>query len=83
MKKEDICGEVIDIVTDSKIKQLNLELIRDGERFIIEFSDWTNKGKRLFRVNISEVIKLKSVIDGLVWDATQDLFERLEQKTDK
>ena len=77
MKKEsDLCGEELNISSDSKVKQLNLELIWDGERFIIEFSDWTNKGKKLFRLDVQEAIKLKSVIDGLIWDATQELSER-------
>lgn len=94
-KRQSVCGEYIDISpNEQKIKTLNLELVRhidlkgEIEYYEIHFEDWTPKGKskvgvrgtKLLQLNIRDAIKLKSIIDNLVYDATEDA---IENKLDK
>lgn len=79
-KFKGIGGEVSDILFDNKIKKLDLELGTDRIGTpLIQFRDCTNKSrdKTLFTLHIKEAIKLKAVIDKLVFDY---LAEKGEEK---
>lgn len=72
---ESICGEVIDIMYDKKVKKLNLQLAKNetGAPVII-LQDWTKKdeSKDLVVLHLKEAIRLKAVIDNLVIDFITD-----------
>lgn len=70
-KYTEVCGEVVELWHDSKIKALNAELVVDemGAPLII-LQDWTqeNKSKDLVRLHIKDAIRLKAVFDSLIHD---------------
>jgi len=71
MKKiTEICGEVLNINYDDKIKIINAELAQDsiGTNLII-LQDWTKKSKNIITLHIKEAIELKGVIDRLIYDS--------------
>lgn len=83
--EEEICGEVIVNHFDKKIKALNLELVKVIDKFNnfhyqIHFQDWTPvgksktkvKGTNLVKLHLKDAIKLKSIIDSLIWDAMEN-----------
>jgi hypothetical protein len=76
-KYTEICGETMELHQDEKISLLNVELaVTKIGAPVIVLQDWTEKEKRkdLVVLHLKDAIKLKSVIDDLVTDAT--LFER-------
>jgi len=91
--EEEICGEVMEENPfDKKVKVLNLELVKviDKDKnfhYQIHFQDWTPisrsktkvKGTNLVRLHLKDAVKLKSIIDNLVWDAMKDAVETRTQ----
>jgi uncharacterized protein (DUF2249 family) len=82
-----LCGQVKELLYDHKVKNLNLQLVKDNTGSpIIIFEDWTNKedGKELFRLHIKEAIELKSMIDNLIIDHNSNekdlILEKLGEK---
>lgn len=72
----EIRGEVIDLWHDPKIKRLNSELAVDKNGApLIVLQDWTDKGKDIVRLHIQDAIRLKSVIDGLIFAFNMDYAE--------
>ncbi len=77
MAERDICGEVIDLHHDSKITKLNVQLVHEGGDVkngegchLIRLENWSKETpKILVTPHIKDAIRLKSVIDGLVYDA--------------
>jgi len=87
--EEEICGEFMEENKfDNKVKVLNLELVKVIDKhknfhYQIHFQDWTPigrsktkvKGTNLVKLHLKDAIKLKSIIDNLVWDAMEDAVE--------
>ena len=75
MKKQfkSLCGEVMTIYYDDKIKEMNLQLVNHPTKGMnIQIMDWTgDKDEVLVNLHIKEAIKLKSIIDCLVYDALE------------
>lgn len=83
-KFNDVCGHVIDLHHDDKINKLNFELVRmtdkyenfdDDHNYLIKIQDWTKKGKTLVTLHLKDAIRIKSVIDSLIYDALKDEIE--------
>lgn len=76
--EKPICGETVRIFFDKRFEEIDLELIRISHDkkskegfYAIEFcgTDQKKKSKILLRLHIKEAIRLKSVIDNLVYDS--------------
>lgn len=81
--QDPICGTVMNLFHDKKIKKINFNLIRctndyGGEidvHYVVDLEDWTSKDDKvvhLVRFHIKDLIDLKSVIDNLVYEALND-----------
>lgn len=71
-----ICGQVIDLMYDEKIKKLNFELAKDKNGApIIILQDWTkvNASKDLVKLHIKEAVEIKAVIDNIIIDYYEEL----------
>jgi hypothetical protein len=73
-KEKDFGGQMLETCYDDNMTQLNLELKKiclggNFSFYVIDFQNWTGKGKHLFRLHIKEALSLKSMIDELVYDA--------------
>ena len=82
---EEICGEVVEVMCDEKLKKLNLELgVSAIGTPVIIFQDWTEeeKSKDFFTLHIKEAIALKSVIDNLIVDWHTHQLENAKDQDD-
>jgi len=76
VKYTEICGEVIDLWHDPKIQKLNAELaIDDNGAPLIVLQDWTGKGKDIVRLHIQDALRLKAVIDGLIFSFNFNIMD--------
>jgi len=88
-KYTEIMGEFMALHHDPKIGELNAELAVDemGAPLII-LQDWTQEGKSkdLVRLHILDAIRLKAVIDGLIYNFHREYAESdslLKEKYDE
>lgn len=85
MKYTEVCGHTMNSVQGLKSTTLNLELaVRSEGAPIIVFQDWDGEeSKDLFALHLHDAIKLKSIIDSLILNATLFDFGYMKELMEK